>query len=149
MIEQTMTVVAVKGNRAELQAQTKEPCEGCNGRCGSQVFSKLFKTDKKTLWLQLDEPVEVGQKVKLALDDSKLVQHSIYVYLVPLLFALMLAAFAAQYLQMGDAGQLVSAAIGGSLGVLFAKTRTKSFQHDIKLIKIYPISLPLTQIDGD
>ena len=49
MIEQTLTVVALDGTTAHLEAQQKKACEGCNGRCGSQVFAKLFGSDKKTI----------------------------------------------------------------------------------------------------
>jgi len=35
------------------------------------------------------------------------------------------------------------------LGFYIAKTRVKSLRHDIKVVKIHPISIPLTQIDGD
>jgi sigma-E factor negative regulatory protein RseC len=149
MIEQTLTVVAVNGRDAELQAEPKKPCEGCNGKCGSQVFSKLFKTDKKTLHFRFDETLQIGQKVKLALDDSNLVKHSFYVYFLPLVSALMFAATGASAFQLGDGYQILLAIFGGLLGGWFAKRRVEGFKHDIKLIKIYPISLPLTQIDGD
>jgi sigma-E factor negative regulatory protein RseC len=149
MIEQTLTVVAVEGRDAELQAEPKKPCEGCNGRCGSQVFSKLFKTDKKTLHFHFDEPLQIGQKVKLALDDSQLVKHSFYVYFLPLVCALLFAAIGASLFQLGDGYQILLALTGGLLGGFIAKRRVASFKHGIKLIKIYPISLPLTQIDGD
>jgi len=39
--------------------------------------------------------------------------------------------------------------VGGVLGFYIAKTRVKSLRHDIKVVKIHPISIPLTQIDGD
>jgi sigma-E factor negative regulatory protein RseC len=149
MIEQTLTVVAVNGRDAELQAEPKKPCEGCNGKCGSQVFSKLFKTDKKTLHYRFDEPLQIGQKVTLALDDRNLVKHSFYVYFLPLVCALVFAAIGAAMFHLGDVYQLLLAVFGGLIGGLFAKQRVKVFRHDIKLIKIYPISLPLTQIDGD
>lgn len=149
MIEQTLTVVAVNGRDAELQAEPKKPCEGCNGKCGSQVFSKLFKTDKKTLHYRFDEPLQVGQKVKLALDDSHLVKHSFYVYFLPLVSALLFAAIGASMFNLGDGYQILLAALGGLMGGFIAKQRVAVFKHDIKLIKIYPISLPLTQIDGD
>ncbi|MFC3031888.1 SoxR reducing system RseC family protein [Pseudoalteromonas fenneropenaei] len=149
MIEQTMTVVAVNGRLAELQAEAKKPCDGCNGKCGSQVFSKLFKTDKKTLSFEFDEAVVVGQKVKLALDDRHLVQHSLYVYLLPLLLALVAAMLSASVLALAEGWQIMAAIAGGLIGAGIAKIRTQRFKHDIQLLKIYPISLPLTQIDGD
>ena len=81
MIEQTLTVVSVKGTTANLEAEQKQACAGCNGRCGSQVFAKLFGTAKKTFPYTFDFELKVGQKVTLALDDSHLVKHAMAVYM--------------------------------------------------------------------
>jgi sigma-E factor negative regulatory protein RseC len=149
MIEQTLTVVAVDGHIAHLEAQQKQACEGCNGRCGSQVFSKLFGTDKKTFPHKFDLPVEVGQKVTLSLDDSHMVKHAFAVYMLPLFLSLIFALIAAELFLVAEVWQILAAALGGVAGFFIAKTRVKSLKHDVKVIKIHPISLPLTQIDGD
>lgn len=149
MIEQTLTVVALKGHVAHLQAPQKPACEGCNGRCGSQVFSKLFGTAKKTLPYKFDAPVAVGQKITLSLDDSHVVKHAFAVYMLPLLLSLIFALIASELLAFHEGGQILLAIAGGVCGFLIAKNWVKSLQHEIKVIKIHPISLPLTQIDGD
>ncbi|KAA1155730.1 MULTISPECIES: SoxR reducing system RseC family protein [Pseudoalteromonas] len=149
MIEQTLTVVALDGHIAYLEAQQKQACEGCNGRCGSQVFGKLFGTAKKTFPYRFDLPVEVGQKVTLSLDDSLVVKHAFAVYMLPLFLSLTFAFIASELLLMAEGWQILAAALGGITGFFIAKTRVKSLKHDIKVIKIHPISIPLTQIDGD
>ncbi|TGE85543.1 regulator [Pseudoalteromonas sp. KS88] len=149
MIEQTLTVVSIKGTTANLEAQQKKACEGCNGRCGSQVFGKLFGTAKKTFPYKFDTPVEVGQKVTLALDDSHMVKHAFAVYMLPLLLSLIFALVASEIFDVAEWIQILAAVVGGFTGFRIAKSRVKSLKHDIKVIKIHPISLPLTQIDGD
>ena len=149
MIEQTLKVVALSGHIAHLEAQQKQPCEGCNGRCGSQVFSKLFGSAKKTFPYKFDTPVVVGQKITLSLDDSHVVKHAFTVYMLPLFLSLGFALVAAELLLVTEGWQILAAALGGGIGFLMAKMWVKSFRHDIKVIKIHPISLPLTQIDGD
>jgi sigma-E factor negative regulatory protein RseC len=149
MIEQTLTVVALDGTTAHLEAQQKKACEGCNGRCGSQVFAKLFGSDKKTFPYQFDTPVEVGQKVTLSLDDSHLVKHAFAVYMLPLFLGLTLAFISAELLLFAQGWQILFAALGGVGGYFLAKSKVKTLRHDVKVIKIHPISLPLTQIDGD
>lgn len=62
MIEQTLSVAKISGATAYLQAEPKPACEGCNGKCGSLIFSRLFGTQKKLFPIQLEEPVVVGQK---------------------------------------------------------------------------------------
>ncbi|KZN47968.1 SoxR reducing system RseC family protein [Pseudoalteromonas luteoviolacea] len=149
MIEQTLTVSELKNNTAWLVSEQKPACEGCNGKCGSQVFSKLFGTHKKAFPMPLTQPLQVGQKVKLALDDSQVVQHAFWVYLLPLVMAFIGMFSALLLFSLPESGQIVSAAIFAFLGFLIAKKKGESLKHDIKVIKIYPISLPVTQIDGD
>lgn len=149
MIEQTLTVVALEGHIAHLEAEQKKACEGCNGRCGSQVFSKLFGSAKKTLPYKFETPLELGQKVTLSLDDSHVVKHAFAVYMLPLLLSLGFGLVAAELLLLTEIWQILATVLGGLSGFFIAKKRVKSLKHDIKLIKIHPISLPLTQIDGD
>ncbi|CAH9050705.1 Protein RseC [Pseudoalteromonas holothuriae] len=149
MIEQTLTVVSVSGTTAHLQAQQKVACEGCNGKCGSQVFSKLFGTHKKTFPITIEESLQVGQKVKLSLDDSKIVNHAFYVYMFPLIFAFIFVFMSALILNLGEPWQIFAALIGGCLGIFVARKCVYSLKHDVKVVKIYPISMAVTQIDGD
>ncbi|WP_339688571.1 SoxR reducing system RseC family protein [uncultured Pseudoalteromonas sp.] len=149
MIEQTLTVMSIQGATAHLEAQQKQACVGCNGRCGSQIFSKLFGTAKKTFPYRFEIPVVVGQKVTLALDDSHMVKHAFAVYMLPLVLSLVFALVAAEVFSVPEWLQIIAAIGGGFTGFGIAKSRVKSLKHDVKVIKIHPISLPLTQIDGD
>lgn len=149
MIEQTLTVVAINGHIADLEAEQKQACAGCNGRCGSQVFSKLFGTARKTFPYKFESSVEIGQKVTLSLDDSHVVKHAFAVYMLPLFLSLTFALAASEFFKVAEGWQILAAAFGGITGFFIAKTQVKSLKHDIKVIKIHPISIPLTQIDGD
>ncbi|MFY8272970.1 SoxR reducing system RseC family protein [Pseudoalteromonas sp. SSDWG2] len=149
MIEQVLTVVSLKGDTAFLQAEPKPLCAGCNGKCGSQVFAKLFGTDKKHFPFKFDEPVQVGQKVKLALDDSHIVSSSFIVYVWPLLLALVSAVLVQTFFSASEPVQIVSAFLAGFIGFILAKQRLKRVIHDLKVLKIYPISLPISQTVGD
>ncbi|MCO7187051.1 MULTISPECIES: SoxR reducing system RseC family protein [unclassified Pseudoalteromonas] len=149
MIEQTLTVSRVEHGTVWLVAEEKPACAGCNGKCGSQIFSKLFGSNKKALPIECKESVQVGQKMTLALDDSKVVENALWVYLLPLVMAFIATFTSHLILGASEPWQILSAVIGGLVGFKFAKQRTKALRHDIKVIKIYPISLPLTQIDGD
>ena len=149
MIEQTLTVVSVKGTTADLEAEQKQACAGCNGRCGSQIFAKLFGTAKKTFPYTFDSELKVGQKVTLALDDSHLVKHAMAVYMLPLLFSLGFALAAFSVFSLAEGWQILAAVSGGLTVYAIAKSRVKSLKHDIKVIKIHPITIPFTQIDGD
>lgn len=149
MIEQTLTVVSVKGGTAFLKSEQKPACAGCNGKCGAQIFAKLFKTDKKNFPYQFSEPVVVGQKVKLALDDSHIVSSSFVVYIWPLLAALVSAVLVQSVLGLGELAQIGTAVVAGFVGFVMAKQRLAQVVHDVKVLKIYPLSLPISQRVGD
>lgn len=149
MIEQTLTVKATEGLVAFLVPEEKKACEGCNGKCGSQVFAKLFDTKKADFEYKFDTPLSVGQKVVLALDERHLVKTSLLIYLLPLVFAICSAIFAAEVMHVAELYQILLAALGGFTGYLIAKSHLKSVKHHIEVVKIYPNSLPVTQIDGD
>lgn len=149
MIEQTLQVVSVKGTTVQLKAEQKPACEGCNGKCGSQVFSKLFGTHKKTFSINIEQSVQIGQKVRLSLDDSHIVRNAFFVYMLPLLGAFIAMFASALLLSLPELWQIFAAIFGGVSGFFIAKHSVKSLKHDVHLVKVYPISLPLTQIDGD
>ncbi|WP_042142800.1 MULTISPECIES: SoxR reducing system RseC family protein [unclassified Pseudoalteromonas] len=149
MIEQTLTVTSVDGLTAFLRPEEKPTCEGCNGQCGSKIFSKLFGDKSPELAFVFEEQLNIGQKVKMALDDSHVLKSSLLVYLLPLLFAIVFAISGAALMSLSEGWQILLAFIGGVIGLLLAKKQLKKVNYDIKVIKIYPNSLPLTQIDGD
>lgn len=149
MIEQTLTVVSLKGDTAFLQAEQKQACAGCNGKCGAQVFSKLFGTHKKLFPYRFDEPVQVGQKIKMGLDESHLVSSSFTVYIWPLLAAMFAAVLAQSVFGLSEGLQILLAFSFGFLGFYIAKQRLKMVVHDVKVIKIYPVSIPISQRVGD
>jgi sigma-E factor negative regulatory protein RseC len=149
MIEQTLTVEYVKYPTVFLKAPPKQACEGCNGKCGSQVFSKLFSTEKKLFPIELSESVVPGQKITLSLDDSHVIKHAFIVYMIPLIFAFISLFISALLFNVSEPIQIIFTLIGGFLGYLMAKHRVKRLAHSVKVIKIYPIGIPMTQIDGD
>ena len=149
MIEQTLSVVSISGTTAYLEAEPKPACEGCNGKCGSQILSRLFGTQKKRLPIELNEPVQVGQKVKLSLDDSRIVSHGAWVYMAPLLLAFLFMFLSELLFALTEPQQILIALVGGVMGFVLARFKVRNLKHPIKVIKIYPISFSLKQIDGD
>jgi len=149
VIEQTLTVTSVDGLTAFLRPEEKPSCEGCNGQCGSKIFSKLFGDKSPELAFTFEEQLIIGQKVKMALDDSHVLKSSLLVYLLPLLFSFVFLIVSAVFMSVSEGWQILFSIIGGVIGFFIAKKQLEKVSYDIKLIKIYPNSLPLTQIDGD
>ena len=67
----------------------------------------------------------------------------------PLLLALIFTIVSANVFVLAELWQVLFAIIGGYVGFLLAKEKQKGLKNRIKIKKIHPISLPITQINGD
>lgn len=149
MIEKTFTVTKVENTLVTFALPKPQACSGCDGKCGSLTFAKLFANKRSELTIVSDAALEVGQKVDLTLDDSHVIKMSLWTYMVPLLLALVFTIVAANVLVVSEGWQILSAMVGGYTGFLLAKAKQTGLKNRIKIKKIHPISLPITQINGD
>lgn len=149
MIEKTFTVAKVENTLVTFALPKPQACSGCDGKCGSLTFAKLFANKRSELTIESKERLEVGQKVDLALDDSHVIKMSLLTYMVPLLLALIFTIVSANVFVLAELWQVLFAIIGGYVGFILAKEKQKGLKNRIKIKKIHPISLPITQINGD
>lgn len=149
MIEKTFTVAKVDNTLVTFALPKPQACSGCDGKCGSLTFAKLFANKRSELTIESETPLEIGQKVDLALDDSHVIKMSLLTYMVPLLLALIFTIVAANVFVLAELWQVLFAILGGYVGFLLAKAKQKGLKNRIKIKKIHPISLPITQINGD
>ena len=131
MIEKTFTVAKVENTLVTFALPKPKACAGCDGKCGSLTFAKLFANKRAELSLNTDKPLKTGQKVILALDDSHVIAMSFWTYLVPLIMALLCASVVAMGLNLSEIYQILAAFIGGGLGALVAKNRQISLKNRI------------------
>ncbi len=148
MIEQVVRVSRVEGTKHWLQPEKNTVCEGCNGRCATATMARIFSKKAPQLELEFTTPLSVGQKLKLGLADEHLLGSAFLIYLCPLLLALLLVVISA-LLFKNEGLQLLLSLGGAMLGFQLSKKYLKQQQYSIEVIKIYPISLPLAQINGD
>ncbi|MDE3271670.1 SoxR reducing system RseC family protein [Pseudoalteromonas sp. G4] len=149
MIEKTFTVAKVDNTLVTFALPKPQACSGCDGKCGSLTFAKLFANKRSELTIESETPLEIGQKVDLALDDSHVIKMSLLTYMMPLLLALIFTIVAANVFVLTELWQVLFAIFGGYVGFLLAKAKQKGLKNRIKIKKIHPISLPITQINGD
>ncbi len=150
MIEKTFTVAHVAAGQVEFELPEQEAaCAGCNGKCGSQVFARLFANKQSRLKLASEKQLIPGQKVLLAFDDSNVIYLSFYTYLLPLMLALLFPIILVSLLNTSELWHIVSAITGTLIGFLYSRNKLKMIKNQIKIKKVYPISLPVTQIIGD
>lgn len=67
MIEKTFTVAKVDNTLVTFALPKPQACSGCDGKCGSLTFAKLFANKRSELTIVSDAALEVGQKSRFNL----------------------------------------------------------------------------------
>lgn len=70
-----------------VETAIKTTCSSCQAQanCGTSVVAKAFNPKTQMLKLVCDQPVDVGQEVKIAIAEEQLLRASLLVYLLPIL----------------------------------------------------------------
>ncbi len=99
MIEETALVLEVRSQQALLQTQRKSACQSCSVKsgCGTSVLAKVVGRRSTQLIVDNTLGVRVGEQVVIAVDEGALVQGSLLVYLMPLIF-MMSAGLLAEFI---------------------------------------------------
>lgn len=85
MIEEAAVVTLVNQGQVWIKSLSSGACGGCSQQssCGTATVSKWLP--KREFALDCDQPLQVGDEVSVAIDDSHLVLSSLLLYLLPLL----------------------------------------------------------------
>jgi len=127
MIEEQAQVIAVKGDRLILQAQTQSACGSCSASqgCGTSLLSKVI--GRKFTRFQAENNVNamVGDVVVVGIPEDALLKGSLVMYIVPvfamLIFALLADFFLLAATQSRDLMIAISAIIGLIFGSLLSR----------------------------
>jgi len=127
MIEEQAQVIAVKGDRLILQAQTQSACGSCSASqgCGTSLLSKVI--GRKFTRFQAENNVNaiVGDVVVVGIPEDALLKGSLVMYIVPvfamLIFALLADFFLLAATQSRDLMIAISAIIGLVFGSLLSR----------------------------
>jgi len=99
VIEETAIVLEVRPQGVLLQTQRKSACQSCSVKsgCGTSVLAKAVGKRSSQFVVENTLGLHVGDQVVIAVDENALVQGSLLVYLLPLLF-MMSAGLLAEWL---------------------------------------------------
>jgi sigma-E factor negative regulatory protein RseC len=88
MIEETAIVTRIDNGQAWIKSLQSGACGGCmqQASCGTSTLAKLLP--KREFAVDYDMALQVGDKVRVAIDDSHLLLSSLLLYLLPLLIML-------------------------------------------------------------
>lgn len=117
MIEETVVVVKAERGLVWVNRLQNSACGGClNSRgCSSAALSNVL--GKKSVPIVSTLPLQAGERVVVAVDESALLGLSLWCYVLPLI-GLLAAAGLADYLLAGRPYADIAAAGSGLLGLL-------------------------------
>lgn len=141
MIEETATVVALRGGKVWVQRTSEGLCAQCQARggCGQGALAKLGGERARQLLLpnarvmEQGEPVAVGDAVVIGIAERALISVSALVYLLPV-FLMLCGALVAEWLgASGDAWPVLAGALGLTGGFVLAALYQQRLQHSPRL----------------
>lgn len=122
MMKEWATVVSWQQGVALLRCEPKAGCGSCTARsgCGARALNELIPESEHHLQVQIEQPLEPGQRVEVGIAESSLLRSAMLVYMTPL-FGVILGGGLLQWWQGSDAAALLGAVIGGSAAFLVAR----------------------------
>lgn len=122
MMKEWATVVSWQQGVALLRCEPKAGCGSCTARsgCGARALNELVAKSEHHLQVQIEQPLEPGQRVEVGIAEGSLLRSAMLVYMTPL-FGVMLGGGLSQWWSGSDAAALLGAVIGGSAAFLVAR----------------------------
>jgi sigma-E factor negative regulatory protein RseC len=131
MIEEQARVVAVQGPRVWVEAVKQSACGSCSARggCGTSVLGKVLGVKSVRVEVDPDQVrnLQRGEQVWIAIEESELVQGTLWLYGLPLL-SMLVGAFigtllAPQYGLHPDLAAVLAAGLGLAAALLLLRRR--------------------------
>ncbi len=107
---------------ATLEIERKTACGLCGQTrgCGNSIWGKLFAHQSTAFKAHNRINAKVGDSVIVGINETALLKSALLLYIVPLVTLFIGAILAAQFKQ-SDASEMIGAAVGLVLGLLWVK----------------------------
>jgi sigma-E factor negative regulatory protein RseC len=122
MMKEWATVVSWQQGVALLRCEPKAGCGSCKARsgCGARALNELVPESEHHLQVQIEQPLEPGQRVEVGIAEGSLLRSAMLVYMTPL-FGMMLGGGLLQGWSGSDAAALLGAVVGGTTAFFVAR----------------------------
>ena len=96
MIEEQALVTRIEANQVWIKSLQSSACGGCvqQTSCGTATLAKLLPKREFAVNCDLNLDLNVGDCVRVQIDDSHLILSSLLLYLLPLIVTLTVVGFA-------------------------------------------------------
>lgn len=122
MIEEYAVVTKCAGNQATLEIERRTACGICGQKrgCGNATWGKLLGHESHEFTADNDVDAKVGDSVVVGIDEHAVLNSAFLMYVVPLA-GLLVGTFVADYLTKNQFYVILGAALGLTVGFLWAK----------------------------
>jgi sigma-E factor negative regulatory protein RseC len=122
MIEEYAVVTKCAENRATLEIERRTACGICGQKrgCGNATWGKLLGHESHEFTADNHVDAKVGDSVVVGIDEHAVLNSAFLMYVVPLA-GLLVGTFVADYLTKNQFYVILGAALGLTVGFLWAK----------------------------
>ncbi|MCW9048488.1 MAG: SoxR reducing system RseC family protein [Gammaproteobacteria bacterium] len=122
MIEETALVIEIDGQSVLLETQRKSACQTCSVKsgCGTSSLAKVVGKRSSRFTVDKTLDVQVGDSVIIAIDENALVQGSLLIYFLPLIFMLV-TGLLAEYVFVNELVTILSVIAGFISAMIFVR----------------------------
>ncbi|HDJ1441279.1 TPA: SoxR-reducing system protein RseC [Serratia rubidaea] len=148
MMKEWATVVSWQQGVALLRCEPKAGCGSCKARsgCGTRALNELVPETEHQLQVQIEQPLEPGQRVEVGITEGSLLRSAMLVYLTPLL-GMMLGGGVLQLWLATDGAAALGALFGGVGAFLLARKLARRLgEQDAYQPVVLQIGLPPTAL---
>lgn len=144
MIEEIATVHSVDIDSVRVVTTKSSACHQCNeaDSCSTSILSQFFGNKEIELQLTFKQPLNIGDKVLLGIEENVFLRLTLLIYLLPLCCLFVFSMFGsglAVYLSIDNEVPILVSALIGFFGCYFAiKYHIK---HHYNPEKINPVIL--------
>jgi len=127
MITQQAKVVRCDDKTVWLEAERQTTCSGCQLKqgCGTGLLENHVGKRFSRISVENNNEFSIGQEVKLAIPEERLLQGALLMYILPLLLLFVFSAIA-QALALNEIIEIIAGISGLLLGFYWVRVKLKN-----------------------
>lgn len=127
MITQQAKVVDCDDKTVWLEAERQSTCSGCKLKqgCGTGLLENHVGKRFSQISVEKNNEFSIGQEVKLAIPEERLLQGALLMYILPLLLLFVFSALA-QALGLNEVIEIIAGIAGLLLGFYWVRVKLKN-----------------------
>ncbi len=146
MIKEIGQVIDIQDGWLFVETAIKSTCNTCSAKsnCGTSTVAQAFSNKSVVNKVKNTLDVKIGDSVEIGIPESSLLQGSFYLYLLPLIVAIVFAIstqfWLSRFIDVQEGHVILATFLGGYTGFWFAKSalgKSDVDKYQPVLIRVY------------